>query len=356
MDVLVLDSQDDRAEWRTCMGLLPEVYQDVYSTPEWVSLHSFGAGAKGKLFVFRMEEDVWVHPVILRSISSIGKVHVDPGLRDIESPYGYGGPLSSSSDAGFLTKAWQAYRNWLTQCGVVAEFVRLHPLLENDRYLDSEMECTVDRETVSMELSRFLEDPMPYSSGTRYMLRRAQREDLQVLTLDPVQHIEEFRQLYYATMNMKGASRYYYFDEAYFRELAEIEHSTSLLLTAVIKDRWVASALFIGGRRFMHYHLSASDPAARIPGVTNCLIHAAAQHGAKRGYRTLHLGGGTSGSPTDPLLAFKRSMSSHSHTYRIGRAVRDRNACAILKQTWENEYPSLVEKYGNQVLCYRNTE
>ena len=50
---------------------------------------------------------------------------------DIQSAYAYGGPLSSTGAADFLTRAWQHHLSWCQNNNILAEFVRFHPWLEN---------------------------------------------------------------------------------------------------------------------------------------------------------------------------------------------------------------------------------
>ena len=48
------------------------------------------------------------------------------------------------------------------------------------------------------------------------------------------------------------------------------------------------------------------------------MIYEAAMHGKEIGLKTLHLGGGYLKKHNDPLLKFKRSMSTHQHIFMIG--------------------------------------
>ena len=51
---------------------------------------------------------------------------VSSTYRDIESVYGFTGPVASTADGDFLAAAWQAFGTWCSTQHVVAEFVRAH--------------------------------------------------------------------------------------------------------------------------------------------------------------------------------------------------------------------------------------
>src|SRR4051812_38649698 len=50
---------------------------------------------------FESQGERWLHALHLSEVAGTG-------LKDGSSPYGYGGPLSSTSDPEFLAAAWQA--------------------------------------------------------------------------------------------------------------------------------------------------------------------------------------------------------------------------------------------------------
>src|SRR5207249_1304318 len=76
---------------------------------------------------YRSQGECWLHGLHLTEIAGTG-------LRDASSPYGYGGPVSTTDAPGFLRSAWGAYGEWMREHRVVVEYIRFHPLLANERY------------------------------------------------------------------------------------------------------------------------------------------------------------------------------------------------------------------------------
>src|SRR5581483_11881257 len=98
-----------------------------------------------RFFVYSSGGECFYHGV------QMGRV-VGTEFFDLQSAYGYGGPLSSSDATSFLEEAWRNYRTWCEANRVLAEFVRFHPLLENWRFYWGEV--VSDRETVWIDLTR----------------------------------------------------------------------------------------------------------------------------------------------------------------------------------------------------------
>ena len=135
--------------------------------------------------------------------------------------------------------------------------------------------------------------------------------------------------------------------------LAEFLDNSGWILAALLDDRWVAAAIFLSGAESLHYHLAASDTNFAPPGTMNQLLYFAAHLGSEQGMQRFHLGGGRTAASDDSLLKFKRSMASDSHHHYIGTRVHHQEAYLRLKGYWKENFPALVHKYGNRILCYR---
>lgn len=353
----ILDALGQAREWTTLLERLPRALQDIYFSPEYAALHRFDQGTRALLFAYeRGDGALWLYPFLLQPVEPIGPERVGEGWFDIETPYGYGGPLASDSDAGFLADAHAAFAEWCAASKVVAEFARLHPLICNERWMDSRAEVVYDRETVSLNLQGFdalsLEE-VPFDKMTRYMLRRASNLEIEIEDAPSQASCAEFVRLYGMTMGRLGANDYYYFSEEYFEGLRRVVQKSGWLVWARAGAERVAAALFLKGETLLHYHLSASDPERRAPGATNRLIYEAARLGAKQGLEALHLGGGITGAEDDSLLKFKRRMGTRAHPFRTARRVHQPQIYERLREAWARAYPALAEKYGRRLLCYR---
>jgi len=265
-------------------------------------------------------------------------------LFDIQSPYGYGGPIASTAHPEFLAEAWQAYQSWCIQNDVLAEFIRFHPLLENWKYYQGEV--GVDRQTVWIDLT-VPDLLMTYGSRVRTAVRKGINNNLQVVWEKNESALHAFIGLYYQAMRELNTGRFYLFPETYFTELARWDH-THLALCKYHQEI-VAGALFLEQEDFLEYHLSAATDGGNKLCATNLLIHEAAIFGQQRGCRYLHLGGGTDGRPDNSLLFFKSGFSKARSLFKIGKMVHLPGIYQRMRQDW-------LEKDGqqaNRILFYR---
>jgi lipid II:glycine glycyltransferase (peptidoglycan interpeptide bridge formation enzyme) len=219
--------------------------------------------------------------------------------------------------------------------------------------LQPDVQIAEDRETASIDLAQFREDLSCFNPKSRNMIRRAIREGVEIEIADAASGIERFVDLYYRTMQRLGASEYYLFDRVYFKRLAALVARSGFILAAVKDGRWLAAAIFIRGKRLLHYHLAANEAENRVPGVANLLIVNATRIGSNEGLLRLHLGGGRTRAKDDALWRFKQSMSTCTHVFRTGRCVHDAQAYAELRDRWLLQSPSDPKIVGQRLQFYR---
>jgi hypothetical protein len=335
----VYDAVQDRASWRKTLAKLPAHARDIYADPDYISLFSFEPGTRGTCVVFERGKHLWLHAFLLQPIGA--------DRFDIETAYGYGGPSSNTQDSAFLTAAQAAYTEWLTTHGVIAEFLRLHPLIENRAFVNGTIER--DRTTCSIDLTK----PVQFNSKVQNMLNRARKAGVDVQRVSAVDHVDTFHAMYDANMAALDADSFYRFDRDFFANLAPLLDRQGVLLAAVLEGRWVAASMFLHAKPYLHYYLSAMDLDARVPGTVNLLLNEAALIGQTLGCERFHLGGGRTATEKDSLLLFKKSVCTDEHDFHISKRVVDPEGYAAICDAWRHAHPEMAERYGHRILCYR---
>jgi hypothetical protein len=264
---------------------------------------------------------------------------------DIQSPYGYGGLISSSADTAFLTKVWSEYVNWCQENNIMVEFIRFHPLVKNWQYFGGEV--FDNRQTVWLDLSKenLL---MSYSSRARTAIRKALKNDLQVEWWEKEDFLPVFIDLYHGAMKEINAENMYYFSPDYYQTL----FSWDQIKFAVCKMNHdiVGVAVFLVGPGIMEYHLAGANSLGKRLCAHNLLIHAAALYGKRAGCAIMHLGGGTAAGNDNPLLFFKSSFSNLRAEFKIGRNIFLPEKYQCMKEAWEKEHCQPARR----VLFYRS--
>jgi hypothetical protein len=260
----------------------------------------------------------WLHSVHLRPLPSRDG---DPATWGATSPYGYGGPITPTSDPGFLSQAWLAWQTWCRKEGVLAEFCRFHPHAthSNRAFLGTVRE---NRVTISIDLT--LPDvSVQFNDLTRRKIRRAQKAGIQVRWSHDPQDWARYASLYRQAMQDIQASPFYFFPDAYFEALARLP--IAHLLVCEREGRWLSGGVYLLEGGVLEYHLGASTPEGKEAGSPFLLQAEAAIWGKARGAHSLYLGGGTDTAPDNPLLFYKRGFSRRSLAFSVGEVIHDDN-------------------------------
>jgi len=235
--IQILHAVEHRTEWHDVLGQLPAPLQDVYFQPEYVALNNVGDGARPVLFLFGKQDLLWAYPFILRPLRRIGDAQIGGNWFDIETAYGYGGPLANSDDCGFLEEAHSVFANWCRDIGVIAEFVRLHPIINNRCWLSPDVDCLLARQTYSIDLEMLRNQMLPFGPKARNMLRRALREGVRTEINNAWSDFELFIDLYERAMDHLRAEAEYFFNSDYFKALYELIQKCGWLMMAKSKEQ-----------------------------------------------------------------------------------------------------------------------
>lgn len=289
-----------------------------------------------KYLLYRADGGVLLH--------SVHECDVPGGGTDWQSPYGYGGPVSTRLSDAASARAWNHFDRYAQACATIAEFVRFHPLADNHRgYPGTVRE---DRAVVAIDL-RVPDLLASYSVRARNTLRKAWRAGLSAEWSDGQALRERFAALYLDSMRRIGAAPFYHFGEAYFRSILGLPGSRVLAVN--LKDRLIAAAILLFGPSVVEYHLSASSPEGRDLGATNLLLHEVACRAKAEGLERFYLGGGTDSSPENPLLRFKASFAMPCATFRFGYRILDPDRYERLREQFQHQAAG-----ARRVLFYRS--
>ncbi len=334
--------------WNELLALFPAEAQDLYFREEYLRLYERGP-EKARCFLYREDDNLLLFPFLLRPFTVKGERHYD-----LESPYGYGGPIVRHDDPAFIDRALRTLLDYGHQEGYVAGFVRFHPLLRNDRYCQRLGSVEPVRQTVAIDLRRPIEEvwQCEIHPQNRNTIRRAAKNGLHFAVDEAFDYQHVFFQLYTDTMRRLAADPFYYFDDRYFDTLRDT--LPGRFLGVVIEaGEVIAAGLFLYGGPYGHYHLSGSDPARRKFGPNNLLLWEAAREMQRRGVRWFHLGGGTDNNAQNSLLQFKQRFSQGSHPFAVGKILFDEGLYRRLCAEWEEIHPERVTQYGHWFLKYK---
>lgn len=296
---------------------------DVYYLSGYVKAFELHGDGEAVLIYFLSKDGFTrgINVVMKRDIHNFGLLsdEVAPEeIFDIVTPYGYGGWLVEGE--GIEELAYE-YGKWAKENHIISEFVRFHPILNNhSNYLCEEayLGDTVCIDTTSFEIiwSNF-------TGRNRGKIRKAAKLGQNVYWSRDPRIIDDFMNIYNATMDKDNAEDYYYFKKEFYESVIRDLKHNAMFFYSMLDNKITSIAIFLFCNGQMHYHLSASASGYQNYQSTNLVIAEAAMWACRNGYKTLHLGGGLS-AKQDNLYMFKKLFNKNDNTkFFIGKKIYD---------------------------------
>ena len=319
---------------------------DVYFRAEYVATGDVEGFVISRCVVAQEGADALFVPYLWSAIPDA------PGLHDVVGAYGYGGPVATSESPCFLAAAWAAIEDRWRADGGVAAFLRLHPLLENSKWLGPGWDTRDDRVTVSIDLSAGLENAFGSSAQKTHRSQVARaRQRGEVVPEVPCgrSSIEEFRRLYDAMLGRMDAKVECQFTDAYWVQFEGRLSTSSSIFRVGAEPGPLTMALVLWGERWAHYHLAARNNL-KDNTAGNLLLQGIAESALRRGRTAVHMGGGRTRAPDDDLLLFKRRVGGCLHRFQTaGRTLHEARFDALVNR-WREFHPGGEPRW---TLAYR---
>jgi len=241
---------------------------------------------------------------------------------DIETPYGYGGPLIQGcfGDASAAKFELELKEYCITE-GIVSLFVRFDGLVSPVSELEKVFEIRYLRETIFIDTSDQCMIMQNMDSKCRNMVRKAEKSGIEIIKKN-ISEYNDFMPIYHETMKNNDADEYYLFREEYFKALSEL-HENACIYYAYYDNKAVSAAVMLFNSDFMQYHLSGTLAEYRKFSPGNLLLYKAACDASELGIKKFHLGGGM--SEDDSLFGFKKQFNKKGRMpFYVGRMIFDK--------------------------------
>lgn len=246
------------------------------------------------------------------------------GVFDSVTPYGYGGVLfEGDTSEPKLQAFWKEYLAKMEEEHIVDNFVRYHPVLKNAVPMKAISNVIDLGKTIAFDLTSPEVIWENIISKNRNMIRKAEKNGIEIRHGKDLALFEDFRRIYNATMEKDNAEEYYFFGEKFYESIHNDLHDNYEMFYAVYEGQIIAMSIMLFANKQMHYHLSGSMIEYRNLAPSNLLLYKAAVWGCEQGYKTFHLGGGV-GSGEDNLYKFKAAFNRNSdYQFSIDKQIFD---------------------------------
>ena len=317
----------DFDKWQESFSSLPAPLRDLHYSAEFFKIYDSSFGHHGRLFICENQDIKVFYPFIekeihLRGISLPSELN---GFKDIESVYGYGGPLflkkdSSIPEDSFNKSTHEAMKKFETFCKenkYVSEFCIIHPFLNEAQHsvLDRQLDLEFRKSVAYFDLTQSLETIWSkIDESQRKAIAVARKRGIKVISTDLTpENIQRFQKVYIENMTALNAGQSWFFPDSYYPDCARLLGRQNVsLFSADLDGTTIAQIFLIHDNKTLYYHFAASvDGYSRYNPIL-LLLFDSLIWGKAHGFQYYHLGGGRTSSPTDSLYRFKYSLSQTS--------------------------------------------
>lgn len=284
-------------------------------------------------YVLNSSNGIIISTFIKRRIPLNGS---DDEWYDIRTPYGYGGPLvvKCYDKEELISDFEKDFSDFCRRNRIVTEFVRFHPLACNALDFNGLYSVSLDRYTVGTDL-QIASNPLEieFSKKCRKNIRRAFNKGLKYTVTEKPDSIEDFKNVYYETLDRNNADFFYYFDDEYFARLIKCFHEKILVIYVYYNDMIISAGLYFVSCNTVHIHLSGTRNEYLYTNAPYVLRYAAAEWAIQHKIKYLHHGGGRSNSPDDSLYLFKKQFGLNTEfEFYIGEKIWNKDIYEIVCQ------------------------
>lgn len=318
--MLTVYTMEQASQWDEIVKSFAE--HDVYWLSGYVNAFKIHGDGEPLLFHYDDGEVKGINVVMKRDIAKdkhFTKALPENTYFDLATPYGYGGWLIEGENT---EKLFAAYEKWCLKKNIISEFVRFHPVLDNQRKTSTAYDIIPLGNTVAMDLSSPETIWSNITSPNRNMIRKAQKNGIEIYSGRYPEIYKVFREIYNGTMDKNEADKYYYFGEEFYESILNDLPENAQVFYAVYEEKIIATSIILAANGRLNYHLSGSVREYANLAPSNLLLYKAALWGCANGCKSFHLGGGV-GSGEDSLFKFKRAFYRKDDlpTFCIGKKI-----------------------------------
>lgn len=314
-EICILSASDPA--WDEALTRVPH---DLFHTALYHRAPALGVSGIPEAFLFQENDQTFLWPYYRVPIPAA------PGYFDVNSAYGYPGPVGRGQQP-FFQRAWRAILDHWSQTGVVSVFTRFNPLLQNVSLLDGVTDSSGQpasssiRElglTVSVDLTLNPDEQLRrYQKRLRQTIRKLYDQGFAVSEDTDFHYLPDFVRMYNQTMARLMSRPEYRLEPEWFEKFRAALGPHVRLLVCHHGGRLAAADLVLVYGSFVHSHFTGTCDEFVHHSPSKLLLDFTRVWGTEIGARSMHLGGGL-GARQDSLFESKSRYSPLTHPFHIG--------------------------------------
>ena len=245
---------------------------------------------------------------------------------DLISPYGYGGFWGGVEDYETLNRTYQDY---CVANGYICEFVRFQLFGDYRAHYAGEVETRTHNVVRSLELP-LDEMWMDFKQKVRKNVKRAQQNNLQIIIENTDEHLQDFLDIYYSTMDRSNAEGEYYFSKAFYETLNQMRDNI-MYFHVLHEGEVISTELVIYGAENCYSYLGGTYRDYFELRPNDFLKYEIIKWAKEKGLKNFVLGGGYGAD--DGIFQYKTCLAPKGIVeFYIGRRIFDQGKYQHLLQ------------------------
>ena len=310
--------------------------------PEYLMLWELNGDGIAKIFFYECDYGIVLYPFLIRRINDlefIKQKKITEIFYDITSPYGYGGPLVKPNDKnnknllvdGFIKE----FSLFCEKNNIVSEFIRFHPLLENHADFVSKLEIEKMNSVIYVDLSVTEEELWGnYKRNNRKNIKKAMRNNVEIVVDEKFEFLDEFIDIYYKTMKKNNAKKYYFFPKKFFEFIRDSLNKKFALFISKIDEKIISVELAIYDKGIIYSFFGGTLSEYFPLRANNLLKHNLILWAKEKNIKYYLIGGGY--HPGDGIFEYKYSFSKNGiKDFFVGRKIYNFEKYEMFEESFE---------------------
>jgi hypothetical protein len=324
---------DQQAKWCSLWDNWP--HREVFAHPDYVRLF---AQPGDRIMCAAMETAGGgiIFPFIMRPLARESWMPSDAKDCDIVSPYGYGGAFAWNCSENDASDFWSDFEAWAVENKIISSFVRLSLFAEQQ--IPFAGMVASDRLNVVRPLS-LTPDELWYDfeHKVRKNVNCAKRSNVIVEIDLQGRRLDDFLDIYYSTMDRRGADGAYYFSKQFFESLIHNLTGQYAFFHAKCNGVVVSTELVLVSANNIYSFLGGTSYEALAQRPNDLLKYEIIVWGSYAGKKNYVLGGGY--GVEDGIYRYKKSFAPNGILpFYVGKQIYDRSAydhLVLLRRAFE---------------------
>ncbi|MCP4447217.1 MAG: GNAT family N-acetyltransferase [Myxococcales bacterium] len=312
--VLSAKTHEDRVRWIELWTQWPQ--REVQAHPAYVDMFC-GQDEHALALSFSRNGMSVLLPVVARPLSAISWTQPSDSRWDLITPYGYGGPYVWGQKVDKVCpEFWKATDDWAHGHQIIGLTARLS-LFEDD-LLEFHGETRQPMRNVVRDLRLSSEDLWKdYSGKVRKNVKRARKNGLRVVVDEVGAHLDEFLEIYLATMVRCEAGQGFHFSREFFEGVCNDLSGQFAFFHVFLEKKIVSTELVLLSANVMYSFLGGTLSEYFPTRPNDLLKHEAIEWGRERGFHWFVLGGGY--GEEDGIYRYKLAFApSGARSFTVG--------------------------------------